>query len=239
MTKPQLIDIADLERAEHFVLESEPEAPSHDTSRPPTAGTIGAKFDIKDSARKHVTRFVLYEEGVLDFNETRRGKLVKAHRLMLRYLDPVPTIDTHNATRIYKVALGLAGAAAIGLLLAQFEALAAYALPGAAATAAAAVGTALIGAYLSHQRIVFQTLHGRSPALRLHAGFGVQRRYHAILPALSEAIEAAADDIGSDTAVFLRQEMREHYRLRGAGVLTPQDCDTGTSRILQQFDGPL
>jgi hypothetical protein len=158
---------------------------------------------------------------------------------MLRYLDSVPTIDTYFAKRTFQVALGLGGVGALAFLIGQFEALASYALPGAAIAAAAAVATALVGAYRSHQRIVFQTLHGRSPALRLHAGFGVRRRYHAILPLLSEAIEVASEDIGNDTAVFLRQEMREHYRLRGDGVLTPEDCDTGTCKILQQFDGPL
>lgn len=238
MTRP-LIDVADLEQAEHFVLESEPEPIHNEAPSTPATRTVRRKFEVKDGARKHVTQFILYEEGVLDFNETRRGNLVKAHRLMLRYLDSVPTIDTYTAKRGFKVALGFAGAAALALLLAQFDALASYAWAGALTAAAAASSTALIAAYLSHQSIVFQTLHGRSPALRLHAGFGVRRRYHAILPELSEAIEAASEDIGNDTAVFLRQEMREHYRLRGDGVLTPEDCETGTSRILRQFDGPL
>lgn len=234
-----VIDIADLEQAEHFVLESEPEPIHHESPTTPAKHTVSKKFEIKDGARKHVTQFVLYEEGVLDFNETRRGNLIKAHRLMLRYLDSVPTIVTHTAKRYFQIALGLGGAAVLALGLAQFESLAGYALPAAIVAAFAAVAAVLIGAYTSHQRIVFETLHGRSPALRLHAGFGVRRRYHAILPLLTEAIEAASQDIGSDTAVFLRQEMREHYRLRGDGVLTPEDCDTGTCRILQQFDGPL
>jgi hypothetical protein len=33
--------------------------------------------------------------------------------------------------------------------------------------------------------------------------------------------------------------MREHYRLRSDGIVTPEDCDKGTGRILAQFDGPL
>lgn len=238
-TAKPLIDVADLEQAEHFVLESEPEPLHHEAPPTPATHTVRKKFEIKDGARRHVTQFVLYEEGVLDFNESRRGTLVKAHRLMLRYLDSVPTMNTHTAKRSFKIALGLGGAAVLALLLGQFAPLASYALPGAAIAAVAALATALVGAYTSHQSIVFQTLHGRSPALRLHAGFGVRRRYHAILALLSEAIEAASEDIGTDTAVFLRQEMREHYRLRGDGVLTPEDCGTGTCRILQQFDGSL
>ena len=39
-----------------------------------------------------------------------------------------------------------------------------------------------------------------------------------------------------DTAAYLRAEMREHYRLRGNGVLENDECARGTGRILAQFD---
>jgi hypothetical protein len=53
---------------------------------------------------------------------------------------------------------------------------------------------------------------------------------------LSHAIDEAAENIGTDTAAHLRAEMREHYRLRGNGVLSQESCASGTGRILAQFD---
>jgi hypothetical protein len=56
---------------------------------------------------------------------------------------------------------------------------------------------------------------------------------------LCRAIEEAAERIGADTAAYLRAEMREHYRLRGNGVLDNDECARGTGRILAQFDVQL
>jgi hypothetical protein len=56
------------------------------------------------------------------------------------------------------------------------------------------------------------------------------------VPQLRRAIEEAAARNGTDTAAYLRAEMREHYRLRGDGVLDGDACAQGTGRILAQFD---
>lgn len=231
------IDIADFEQAEHFVLETG-SAPVLSDDTPVTRAThrIRERVEIKDRLRAHSTEFVLYEDGMLDVKETRRGKRLKANRLMLRYLDPEPSVDTHNAKPVFKAALVLAGTAALAVLLAQFDALALYAEPVAIVAAATALVAVLAGAYLTHERMAFHTLHGRVPALRLRAGFGVQFRYRSLLRRLGRAIEAAGRGTGRDTADFLRQEMREHYRLRKEGVLTAENCGEGTGRILRQFD---
>jgi hypothetical protein len=82
-------------------------------------------------------------------------------------------------------------------------------------------------------------LHGRVTVLRLVAQLGTIRKLRSFVPTLSGAIEEAAESIGSDTAAYLRAEMREHYRLRGDGVLDNDDCAAGTGRILAQFDVQL
>jgi hypothetical protein len=82
-------------------------------------------------------------------------------------------------------------------------------------------------------------LHGRAVALQLEAGVGAIRRYREMLPDLVGAIEAAGESVSDDTMVYLRSEMREHYRLREAGVLSETECSESTSRILAYFDGPL
>jgi hypothetical protein len=64
-------------------------------------------------------------------------------------------------------------------------------------------------------------------------------RFRAAMPRLIRAIEQAEESIGDDTAIYLRAEMREHYRLRGDGVLTEQDCSEGTGRILLHFDDEM
>jgi hypothetical protein len=65
------------------------------------------------------------------------------------------------------------------------------------------------------------------------------RRFHKLVPRLIEAIADAAESMHDETAVYLRAEMREHYRLRGEGILSPDSCAAGTGRILAQFDVQL
>ena len=85
----------------------------------------------------------------------------------------------------------------------------------------------------------FFTIHGRACVLALSREFRLDQAFRAFVPALSSAIEEAAEKITSDTSAYLRAEMREHYRLRGDGVLSPETCAECTGRILAQFDVQL
>jgi hypothetical protein len=73
----------------------------------------------------------------------------------------------------------------------------------------------------------------------LAANFGAIKPFRAFVPELSRAIEEAAEEIPDDTSSFLRAEMREHYRLRGEGVMSVQTCAESTGRILAHFDVQL
>jgi len=229
----------DLSNAEHHVLETEtPERINIESGSPAEDGlqTVAERFELKDRARNRLTELTLFDQGTLKLVEHHRKKLIKAHRFKLRYLDPVPTFATHVAKRCFYAALGLGSVAGIAALLAKFSLLHSYTLPLAIVATTAAVVVLLLAIYRTHDKIVFRTLHGHSPAITLTAGFGYVRRFRSILPSLVTAIEEAAESIGDDTMVFLREEMREHYRLRGDGILTPEDCNSSTEKILAQFD---
>jgi hypothetical protein len=93
-----------------------------------------------------------------------------------------------------------------------------------------------VAVYRSYERTEFYTLHGRAPVFRLVANLGSIEKLRALVPALSQAIGEAGDHFGDDNSAYLRAEMREHYRLRGAGVLSGAACADSTGRILAQFD---
>ena len=97
-----------------------------------------------------------------------------------------------------------------------------------------------VGIYSSHESIEFCTMHGRVSVLRLRREFRLaSSKFRAFVPVLSQAIEEASERIGADTSAYLRAEMREHYRLRGDGILSNEACAAGTGRILAQFDVQL
>jgi hypothetical protein len=223
--------LLDSSAAEHIFIGSEDSAPT-----PLNARTVREQVEINNPVRRTTTVLTLYEEGFLKVVARRSAQRGEPFSLDLHYLDPVPSISRVIATRALYVALGSGAAAALAWLLAQLEVLRPFAVPALLVAAAATAAALLIAVYRSHERIEFCTIHGRAPVLTLIASLGSIKRCRAFVPLLSRAIDEAAERIGGDTSAYLRAEMREHYRLRGDGVLSREMCAESTGRILAQFD---
>ena len=220
--------------SEHIYIASE------DSTNPAAAArTLRDTTILRNPIRRTGAELGLFEEGFLKVVVTRNGNADEPFFLDLRFVDPVPKLERVVAVRWLLAALGCGTVAGLAGFLMRFDALHLIAAGVLGAAALGAAITLYVGLYLSHERTEFCTLHGRVAVLQLIANFGAVKKYRAFVPSLSHAIEEAADRIGNDTAAYLRAEMREHYRLRGAGILDNDDCAKGTGRILAQFDVQL
>ena len=203
------------------------------------ARTVRATRKLDNRVRRQGVEVTFFEEGFIKV-AAQNGKSSGAPFLLdLRFVDPVPRIERVFAARSFLVALGCAAAAALAGFLLRFDALYVFAAPALGAAVLATVIALYFGIYRTHETTEFRSLHGRVVVLKLLANFGSMKRFRAFVPMLTEAIEEAAERIGDDTSAYLRAEMREHYRLRGDGVLDNDTCAAGTGRILQQFDVQL
>jgi hypothetical protein len=218
--------------AEHIYIGSE------DLSADPAiaARTPREAVVLRNPIRHTGAELTLYDEGYLKVTEVAKGTADAPFFLDLRFVDPVPKIERVIAVRWLAAALGCGALTALAAFLLRFDALYVVALWALGVAPLATAATLYVGIYSSHERIEFCTLHGRASVLQLVANVGSIRKFHAFVPMLCRAIEEAAERIGADTAAFLRAEMREHYRLRGNGVLDNDECARGTGRILAQFD---
>jgi hypothetical protein len=213
---------------------------SDDLSSPATdARTLRETSTLNNPIRRTGTELALYEEGFLKVTERRSGKAAEPFFLDLRFLDPVPRLERVVAARWLFAALACGATAALAAFMLRFDALYAVAAPALILVTLATAASLYVGLYFTHEKTEFCTLHGQVPVLRLIANFGSIRTHRSFVPVLSRAIEEAAERIGTDTAAFLRAEMREHYRLRGDRVLSNEGCAAGTGRILAQFDVQL
>jgi hypothetical protein len=221
--------------AEHIYIESE------DSSSNPAAAarTLRDTYVLRNAIRRTGAELALFDEGFLKVTPLRNKDAEEPYFLDLRFVDPVPKLDRVIAVRWLTAALGCGALMALAAFLMRFDAFYTFAAAGLGAATLAAVVTLYAGLYLSHEKTEFCTLHGRATVLELVANFGSVKTFRAFVPALSRAIEEAAERIGADTAAYLRAEMREHYRLRGDGVLDTEECARGTGRILTQFDVQL
>jgi hypothetical protein len=220
---------------EHIYIGSEDlSADPKAAARTPRGTTV-----LRNPIRRCGAELTLFDEGYLKATLLAKGNADAPFFLDLRFVDPVPKIERVIAARWLTAALACGALTALAAFLLRFDAL--YTIAGwALGTAALATASTLyVGIYLSHEKIEFCTLHGRAAVLRLVANVGSIKTFRAFVPQLTHAIEEAAERIGTDTAAYLRAEMREHYRLRGDGVLHNDECARGTGRILAQFDVQL
>ncbi len=221
--------------AEHIYIESEDL-----TSNPAAAArTLRETVVLRNPIRRTGAELALFDEGFLKITPLRNKDAEEPFFLDLRFVDPIPTLERVIAVRWLTASLGCGAFMALAAFLMRFDALYLFAGVGLAVATLAAAVTLYVGLYLSHEKTEFCTLHGRATVLELIANFGSIKKFRAFVPTLSHAIEEAAERIGADTAAFLRAEMREHYRLRGDGVLDNDECAKGTGRILAQFDVQL
>ena len=221
--------------AEHIYIASE------DLTANPSASarTLRETVELRNPLRRTGAELALFEEGFLKVTPLRNKDTEQPFFLDLRFVDPVPELERVIAARWLMSTLACGALMALAAFLLRFDALYTFAAGGLGVATLAAATTLYVGLYRSHEKTRFCTLHGRVTVLELVANFGAINKYRAFVPALSRAIEEAAERIGADTAAYLRAEMREHYRLRGDGVLDIDECARGTGRILAQFDVQL
>jgi hypothetical protein len=200
------------------------------------ARTPGDTVVLRNPIRRTGAEITFYEEGYLKVTELERGNAEAPFLLDLRFVDPVPKIERVIAMRWLTSAFACGALAVLAAFLLRFDAFHTEALWALGIAALGTVGALYVGVYASHERIEFCTLHGRAAVLQLVANLGSIKKFHSFVPMLCRAIEEAAERIGADTSAYLRAEMREHYRLRGDGVLDSDECARGTGRILAQFD---
>ena len=203
------------------------------------ARTPGDTVVLRNPIRRTGAQITFYDEGYLKVTELDKGNAEAPFLLDLRFVDPVPKIERVIAMRWLTAAFGCGALAVLAAFLLRFDAFHTAALWALAVAALGTVGALYVGVYASHERIEFCTLHGRAAVLKLVANLGSIKKFHSFVPMLCRAIEEAAERIGADTSAYLRAEMREHYRLRGDGVLDNDECARGTGRILAQFDVQL
>jgi hypothetical protein len=216
---------------EHIFIASDEGADPAEAARTPRDTVV-----LRNPIRRTGAEITFFDEGYLKVTALVKGAADAPFLLDLRFVDPVPKIERVIAMRWLTAAFGSGALAVLAAFLMRFDAFYVVALAAFCLATLAAIGALYVGIYASHERIEFCTLHGRAAVLQLVANLGSIRRFHSFVPMLCRAIEEAAERIGADTAAYLRAEMREHYRLRGDGVLDNDECAKGTGRILAQFD---
>lgn len=219
---------------EHILLESdEREIPDAHAAR-----KVHASLRLKSLLRRRIVALDIIDYYYLSVRiKALRGGLSE-YVLDLRFVDPTPRLVRRVAWRWLNAAFGLAvlTAGSIAWIAQAVESWWQHDwLAVSASLLCATVVASLVCAYRTTETLTVFSGHGHARVLEFVGGLGTFHAIHRFTVKLAAHVQIAVAARRPSKAQHLRDEMREHFRLKEAGVISDAEYDEGKRRILAQF----
>lgn len=209
--------------SEHILLESEArDIPDRDRAR-----VTHATLQCRSRLRMHRLELAIIDYYYLAVRTSRSGP-GRDYVLDLRFVDSSIRATGHGPWKCLLVASVLASAVVVSLYWWPHQLLLR------ATAAGLAVCSGLVCMWRTADTLSLRSLHGGATLLEFTGGLGARRANRGFARKLAAHIQFAAADRNKGRAEHLRDEMREHFRLREAGVLSQEQYDASKARILAQ-----
>jgi hypothetical protein len=218
-------------QAEHIVLESDVREVPHVHSQ----RRVHATLQCRSRLLRRSLRLSIIDYYYLAVCIVEGGAGPQEYVLDLRFVDPSFALTRHVPWRCIWAALALTTAAAAAAMWFTAQAQASQrhlaALISAALFAGAVLAYLAVAARLA-ETVTLHSLHGRAAVLEYRGSAGTLRRARLFMRKLAAHVQLAAAARRTTMAEHLRDELREHYRLKEAGVLAAEVYDACKRRIL-------
>ncbi len=217
--------------AEHILLESdEREVPELSAAR-----KVHARLRLRTGLRRRLIELTVIDYYFLCVRAWRARGPVSEHVLDLRFVDPAPRLSRHVPWRFMGIAVmfTLACAGTIWWIVSSRQPwLESDLLPAASALAALAAAAWIVSAFRTTRTLTLRSVHGQAKLFEITAHLGRLRALRHFSQLLVAHLKVAISARRSSRAEYLRDEMREHFRLKEAGVLSEEEYESGKARIL-------
>jgi hypothetical protein len=220
-----------LQAAEHIVLESdEREIPHFRSQR-----RVHATLKCRSRLQRRRLNLSIIDYHYLAVCLVQSAAAPQEYVLDLRFVDPTFALTRRVPWRCIWAALALTAAAAASTLWFAVATAAPQrhlaAVISAALVAGAVLAWVAVAARLV-ETVALHSLHGRAAVLEYRGSAGTLRRVRPFMRKLAAHVQLAAAARRANMAEHLRDELREHYRLKEAGVLAAEIYDACKKRIL-------
>jgi len=219
-----------MQATEHIVLESdERKVPALRTAR-----KVHSRLRVQSGVRRRASELALIDYCYLSVRTWRSRSPDAQYVLDLRFVDPALRLSRHVAWRF------LAASAVLAVLaVALAWRISASSTPWRhewllplGGLFGLAVCAALVGLYRTTKTLVLFSVSGRARLLELTGGVGSFRAMRSFSRTLAAHVRIASARRRRSRAEHLRDEMREHLRLKEAGVLSEKEYEMSKARIL-------
>lgn len=227
---PELIESL---RSEHILLEGDltDDAPKNLALQPQAPLQ---HFLIINRSHAIETELVIFEGGWLSVRQHRRSKPGVAQLINLKSVDREPEESDYFAKRSLYTTAALVVLGVCAGIMAYTSTLLSITVPAATLFLFGSGVSFAAFAYRTQKRYTFYTSNGRAPVISLLATIGSFKLTRRVVPEIVAAIdECAATDM--PLVARLRDEMRDHYRMRESGIIDLATCNDATQRILRRF----
>jgi hypothetical protein len=219
-------------RGEHIHIEAEPDA----VAAPAVLRRrkVRASYVLKSRLRGCETEVAIHDDHFAAVRIVRPDVEQRNYEVDLRFANPKPV-------RVRSIAwfwLTLAGSLALlgtGGLWVSWGNAAAWSGPvllTALATLLAAGAATILFLRRTVESLEFVSVHGGATLVSVVGGIGSARSGKSFFIELIKSINAAKAERRQERPQFLRDEMREHHRLRELGVLSEEQYQQSKARIL-------
>jgi hypothetical protein len=214
--------------SEHILLESDERKIPH----PRSSRKQHARIELQSRLRRRALQLELIDYYYLVVRSYRAHSIAAEYVLDLRFVDASLALSRHFASRWLLSALALMVLArAIALRIGGSAAPASWVLAGGIVSGMAVVAV-IVGLYRTTETISMYSLHGRARLFEFTSGLGVKRAVKPFTNKLAAHVRLATAARRPVRSEHLRDEMREHFRLRESGVLSLEEYEASKARIL-------
>jgi hypothetical protein len=219
-------------RGEHIHIEAESGslvAPAAHRRR-----KVRTSYVLKSRLRGCETEVAIHEDHFAAVRTVRPDAEPRKYEVDLRFANPKPVRVRSISWLWLTLAAGLALLATGGIWSSWSDA-GRWSSPiflSALVTLLAAGGAAFLFLRRTVESLDFVSAHGGVTLVSVVGGIGSARAGKRFFIDLIKSINAAKAARPQDRPQFLRDEMREHHRLRELGVLTDQQYEQSKTRIL-------
>lgn len=226
------VDVADGIQVEHICLESE--AVSCDGRV--RGARVGPALTVASPFRGCRTELAVLDGHRLAIRTRRPRGIDRQYVVDLRFLDDAPETRRRIAWRCWLASAALATLALTGDWLAAVPGVPPLLHAGPAGPllfllAAACVG--VLALYRTHETLLYRSVHGRSILVEVTGNLGCSRAAVSFVAEIAGRIADARARAAQSKQRFLCDELHEHRRLLGEGVISKAGYERGKQRILQ------
>jgi hypothetical protein len=218
-------------RAEHISLESDSDAAPKQRPR----RKARCSYSLHSRLRGCSTELALLEDHFLSVRAARPDCEPKKYEFDLRFAHAKPVIARQVAWFWLAIAISLGALSVCALWVLWPAAIADWMAPApltAVAALLAAAGAVFMFLRRTTESLEFISVHGGVTLVSVTGAIGSALDGRKFFVELIKSIHAAKAARPQNAAQFLRDEMREHHRLRELGALTQEQYEASKARIL-------